>query len=424
VFFILIYSILNEKLFAGKDKKVLGLLFFLGFVPIGLFGLILLRLKFMGNLWAGSANGLWNATVKTLIQLITTSDAPVFSYFIIFYSTASLLLFLLIIIKKKDQNFFHQGSIVFLYLLAGNLGIILILGKIFHINYPEDRIGLYLFPLFLGCFLFLLDQAKVKNFYLLLLIVLPLYFLPAQFILRFNLTYFSFYFSDNIPYRFYNTVYSEYKSGEFPPTIGGYKGRHFCWSYLNYRKGGNLSEVYYSNYPGYECDFQIADISDNPAWRNYYDSVDYDKYSGRQLLKRRLPLKKILIASSPTFSTGGEVKPEFFQFFRSKVDSLAGQTLYLTYDMTLECPVKPFVAWVVATVNDSTGQNLLYERIPLDWLRTEWKGPGNNFRNVLFLSDLPQGSYNLDTYIWNMDKVPYRVSNGRFTLYKVIRDWK
>src|ERR1035438_9689001 len=80
--------------------------------------------------------------------------------------------------------------------------------------------------------------------------------------------------------------------------------------------------------------------------------------------------------------------------------------------MTLECPVKPFVAWVVATVNDSTGQNLLYERIPLDWLRTEWKGPGNNFRNVLFLSDLPQGSYNLDTYIWNMDKVPYRVSRS------------
>ena len=425
LFLILVYAILNEKLFAGKDRKVLALLFFLGFVPIGFLGLILIRLKLNGNLWAGSANGLWNATVRTLIKLITTSDAPIFSYFVVFYFIVACLLFLVLIIIEWKQKFFQNSSTVFFYLLTGNLVAITILGNAFKVNYPEDRIALYYFPLFLGCFLFLLDQAKaLKKFHLQLLLVIPLFFLPVQFFMRFNLTYLSFYIDDNIPYRFYDKVSADWQPGTLPPTIGGNKGRHFCWSYLDFRKGGKLSDVYSSSYPGYETDFQIVDINTNPGWRNYYDSVDYDKYSGRHLLKRKFPLKKVFISGSGIISSGGEIRPEFFRFYEAKVDSMVGKTLYLAYDMAIDCNVKPFVAWIVATINDRNGKNLLYERIPLDWLRTEWKGPKNNFLNVMFLSDLPPGSDNLVTYIWNMDKVPFRISNGMCSVFKVIPDWK
>lgn len=425
VFLILAYAILNEKMFAGKDNKVLARLFFLGFVPIGFLGLILIRLKLNGNLWGGSLNGLWNATVRTLIQMITTSNAPIFSYFVVFYFVVSCLLFLVLIIKGWKQKFIQNSSTVFFYLLTGNLIAIIILGNVFKINYPEDRIGLYFFPLFLGCFLFLLDQAKaLKKFHLNILLVIPLFFLPVQFFLRFNLTYLSFYISDNIPHHFYDKVYADRLPGTLPPTIGGYKGRHFCWSYLDFRNGGRLSDIYSSNYPGYEADFQIVNVNENPGWRYYYDSVDYDKYSGRHLLKRRLPLKKVFISGSGTISTGGEIVSGFFSFYEAKVDSLVGKTLYLTYDMAIDCNVKPFVAWIVATVNDSGGKNLLYERIPLDWLRTEWKGPKNNFLNIMFLSDLPPGSDKLATYIWNMDNVPFRISDGKCSVFKVIPDWK
>jgi hypothetical protein len=425
LFFILVYAILNEKLFAGRDRKVLALLFLLGVVPFVYLGLILIRLKMNGNLWAGSANGLWNATVKTVIKLLTISDIPVFRYFVVFYFIITCLLFLTLTIKGWKQKFFQSSSTIFFYLLTGNLVVILILGHVFHINYPEDRIGLYLIPLFPGAFLFLLDKINAgKKFKFLHLLVIPLFFLPAQFLMRFNVTYMSFYYDDNIPYRFYDKVYADLKPDTFPPTIGAYKGRHFCWSYLDFRHGGKLSDIYSSHYPGYESDFQIVDLKDNPAWLTLYDSVDYDKYSGRYLLKRKVPLKKVFISESGTISSKGEVNSDFFVLYESKVDSLAGKTLYLGYDLDIGSNATPLVAWVVATVTDSNGNILRYERIPLDWLRTEWKGATSRFLNVIFLNELPPGSCKLTATIWNIEHVHFRVNKGKCSVYRVIPDWK
>jgi hypothetical protein len=425
LFFILIYAILNEKLFAGMDRKVLSLLFFLGVIPLGFLGMILLRLKFNGNLWAGSANGLWNATVKTVIKMLTISDAPVFLYFVVVYFILACVLFFYFTIRGWKQKFFQSSSTVFFYLLTGNLVVILVLGHVFKINYPEDRIGLYLIPLFLGSLLFLIDQVnRKKKFNYLLLIAIPLLYLPAQFLVRFNVTYLSFYYDDNIPWRFYDKVYADLKPGTFPPTIGGYKGRHFCWSYLDFRHGGKLSDIYSSHYPGYESDFQIVDIKDNPGWLNLYDSVDYDKYSGRYLLKRKVPLKKVFNSGSGTISSKGEIHPDFFLFYETNVDSLVGKTLYLGYDMEIESGAKPFVAWIVATVSDKSGNILRYERIPLDWLRTEWKGSSVRFLNAIFLEELPPGSCKLSATVWNMQHAHFRVNKGKCAVYKVIPDWK
>ena len=425
IFLILAYAIVNEQAFSGKDRKVLGLLFFTGIIPFLFLGFILFRFKLNGNLWAPSANGIWNATVKTLIKLITASDAPVFGYFVAFYFIFSCLLFLMLLIREWKQKFFQSSQSIFFYLLTGNLLVIIFLGKIFKINYPEDRIGLYLFPMFIGCILFLLDPVKTgKKYPIHLLLVIPLFFLPVQFFMRLNLTYLSFYKSDNIPYRFYEKVYAGWIPGALPPTTGGYKDRQPCWSFQDFRKGGKLGDIYYSSYPGYEADFQLADLKDNPAWLKYYDSVDYDKVSGCHLLKRKFPLKKVFTSGSGTIFSGGEIVSQFFPLYETKVDSLTGKTLYLAYDMAIDCKVKPFAAWIVATINDSSGSILRYERIPLDWMRTEWKGPKNNFLNGLFLSDLPPGSDRLSTYIWNIEQVPFRINNGKCSVFSVIRDWE
>ena len=84
---------------------------------------------------------------------------------------------------------------------------------------------------------------------------------------------------------------------------------------------------------------------------------------------------------------------------------------------------KPFIAWIVAAVYDSAGSNLSYERISLDWLRPEWKAPNVDFLNTIFLANLPPGSKRLSTYIWNMETVPFRISDGKCSVFKVIRDW-
>jgi len=92
--------------------------------------------------------------------------------------------------------------------------------------------------------------------------------------------------------------------------------------------------------------------------------------------------------------------------------------------MAIDCNVKTFVAWIVATVNDSSGKNLQYERIPLDWLEDGMEGTKKQFPERYISQQPPPGSDNLVTYLWNMDKVPFRISNGKCSVFKVIPDWK
>jgi hypothetical protein len=142
------------------------------------------------------------------------------------------------------------------------------------------------------------------------------------------------------------------------------------------------------------------------------------------LLKRKSPLKKVFLSSSGLISSGEVSSSAFYTFYETRGDSLAGKTLYVSYDMCIDCKERPFVAWIVAAISDSNGKNLLYERIPLDWLRTEWHGLQNNFLNGMFLSNLPAGSAKISAYIWNLDGVPFRISNGNVSIYEVIPDWK
>jgi hypothetical protein len=277
---------------------------------------------------------------------------------------------------------------------------------------------LYFYPLFTGSLIFALDRVieRTKMHYAWLLL-LPFIFFPVNFIFSLNISYPFVYKVDNIPRRFYNKVLSSNVHGQFPPTIGGNRMRHFCWSYLDFRNGGKLSQVYWKTYPGNETDFVMADAQDIPKLRQYYETIDYDDISGRSLMKRKYPVSKILVQKMDGIDSKGITKKDFFNLFKRGTNDLKGNTIYVGYNLTILAKEKPFVAWITLSALDKNGKQLRYSFIALDWLRTSWNGEQSNLYNGTFLDHIPADADRIESYLWHSDKTKFRLTNGKVFIY-------
>ena len=422
ILFFLLLTLRNQAKFTRL--KLSTIILFIGIIPLIFFTFILLELRKNGTLYAGSLKGFWEVTVSTVINLLAPSYQHLLAILVVLMAVFCVLVFFYHLFKNPTAAFLGEKSNIFFYLVAGNILCSVVLARFFKVNYPEDRIGLYFLPFLSGAFLFLADKfLGGRNKYFGLVLSLPFLFFPLQFIQRFNLGYFTYYVSDNIPQRFYDKVYAHYIPGKLPPTVGGEKGRHFCWTYLDFRNGGRLTQVFSSDYPGYLSDFIIAGLNSNPGWRNVYDSIDHDEYSGRDLLIRKRPVKMVQLYEKSGISSGGITGGDFFTLYETKTDSLINSPLCLSLDLQIESKSKPFTTWIAAVVTGNNGENIYYEKIPLDWVREKWSGDSGHLLSLMLIGRIPQNAVKLSVYVWNMNKAPYSIENGKLRLSRIIPDW-
>jgi hypothetical protein len=227
---------------------------------------------------------------------------------------------------------------------------------------------------------------------------------------------------DKIPHRYYEEVKEHFQEGEYPPSVGGYKLRHFCWSYMGFKDGGNMSHIFSGSYPGLETDFHISKAEEIPNWRVYYDSLDYDKSSGLYLLKRKKPLEKVfLFGSGPrTYEPDSAL---WVSLLQRHCGNLTGKTLYLELDVHIYAEAKPFRSWIVAEVVSPEQTTLRYEFLALEWLKTDWTGDNGRIKNILLVNKLPENAYMLKVYLWNIDQVPYHIISSEVNVYSLIKDY-
>jgi len=416
----------NRQRIKWKILKI-GIIVFLVCLPVSFLAVYSFYLKNLGLLYYGSTSGFFNVTIGSLAYLLTGSHSPIFtSYFVILFILTFFVLLTIIIIKRTPTLTKHIGWIFFL-LLYGNMIATILLEKLIGVNYPEDRVGLYFYPLTIGSSLLLTDcvfrEIKSGLKWLLLLPYLPLLILPFHMAQTLNLAYTFNYKNDYLPQDFYTTVKASHKKGEFPPTIGAYRLRHFIWSMPDFQNGGTESQVYYSSYPGLEADYQIANLDDSPKWLEYYDTISSERINNRYLLKRKHFLERIPVYHSGEISSPGIISDEYFKIFQGPVDSLAGKTIYISVDITIDSPAMPFQSWIVFNVKDEKRNDLRYECIPLDWMRTTWQGEPSNFMNGMLLHDLPAQSDKLLVYLWNIRNDSFSVKNGKVIISRLERDY-
>jgi hypothetical protein len=407
--------------FSGKAegllRKLLNTLLLMGtgLPPLLFFTLISFKARELGLLYTGGSKGFFIDTVGTLLPKLTGLDNIV-----IYAVTALLFLFAAgyaVFRMIRERSLLLPGLVFFVF-MCGNMLFYWLLNRFLHVNYPGDRVVIYLFPFFIGALCFFAgDLAERTSHKAFLLILAPLLFFPVHFVYSINLTHAEFYIEDPIPVSFYNAVKADHKAGEYPPTVGGHRLGHFCWSFNDFSNGGTESQRTFEDYPGTIEEFQVADGTELDRFKDGYRVLLRYPPNDKYLLKRNVPLQRDLLASSGPITMDGEGSDEYCTLFSGSLDTLAEKNIYIGFTGTIESPSVPFEAWIVAEARDSTGNAVCYEKLALNWLRPEWKGEASHLKNGILIANLPASVRRLQVYLWNMKKVEFEVKNFRTEIY-------
>ncbi|MBN1199846.1 MAG: hypothetical protein JXA23_10875 [Bacteroidales bacterium] len=417
---IIIYLILFTG-FSGQFSSLkqritsLGWIIITGIPFLILFTMISFEFRAKGLLYTGGSNGIWKDTILSLVSKLFSSGNSLLLILVVLLF--SLILAVAIIRLAKEKQLFSP-KLIYLILLSGNLAGAILLHMVFRVNYPENRVALFLYPLFIGALCFAMDDlSRLLRSKAALISLIPLTLIPIHFFTHLNLSHASFYIEDLIPPGFYQAVKTSHQPGEYPPIVSGKRLTHFCWSFYDFCADGTESQISFTNYPEKFSDFQIADSGDLAFFGEDYLIVDSTSVNHRYLLKRIAPAQRRLIIQARGIHTPGMIEHEFFQLYSGKLPDVAGQSAYVGITAEIFSPVEPFHTWMVAEVSDSTGKSVQYERVSLYWFRPAWNESTKQFKNGFFLSRIPPGASNLKVYVWNIEKVPFRIENGSAELF-------
>lgn len=434
--FIAFHSLRFFKDYLNNFKK-LAVLFLTGIISLLVLWFCLKTsffLKENGLLYYGTLDGFWELTVKSMLLMFFEDNSMIAQLILIVFLAVLLIVYLIRFTEVKIQSFV-KPSFFYFWVLLGTVLAIQVLAHFMKVNYPEDRVGLYLYPLLIGAFIFGIDRITLpflRTYLPVFLLIIPFYAVTGGS----NLHYFSYIPKDSTPKRFYNTIQNAKNKGAYPVTVGGYKLRSFTYVTNLYgeQKNGNLLQMWdgliYKNeerdlevkqHPGMYADFLIAEKAEIKDILYLYDSIDYDKTSGQYLFKRNQEVELSLRKSIADISTNGENYNEFFDLFRDTLINFDGEGLFLGVNLHLKSWKQPFRGRVVCDVTSlTTGSQISYDFIPFDWLKFHWD-KDDEFLQSLYLTNIPENEkVTVTVYLWNVKKDPFVIDQGKVELFKIM----
>ena len=292
--------------------------------------------------------------------------------------------------------------------------------NLFNVNFPEDRVVLYLFPLVIGSMFFVFDSFKGRRSQYLYLTMIPLLFFPIHFISSINTSYVNGYYTEALPNRYYQTISAEHERSSVIPTIGGSNMRQFSWAYMNYMNGGHENSIDWRGYPDTVSMFQILEKSKYPYDLSGYDSIDHESYSGLTLFKRKQEVLKAKIKEI-NYSEPQYIKDsEYFNLLEVDVDTLANKGHYFKFSMSIVTEDTPITCWLVLQVLNNEKSTILYKYFPFNWLRHGFPNTLNNYSQSFYLEKLPEESDIIKIYIWNLDKKTYTLNSAKVEMSELL----
>lgn len=184
-----------------------------------------LKLKEAGALWWGSKKGLWEVTGKSVSENVffTSAESIKLGIIILF---ATLFAILIVSFLKKELKEFILGIQFWAFgLLLLSLLSTVLLVKMMDVNYPEDRVAMYLILLLIISMGTLFSELRNLKWTLLVLL-----WFPISFIAKTNLNTTVFSPKD----RIHNSFYHEIKKMVGPNDVltADYVA-HLCYSYAS-----------------------------------------------------------------------------------------------------------------------------------------------------------------------------------------------
>ena len=409
----------QRKNIPSVKKWIIPSFLFISFITISSAFLYLTKLKEYDAFYLVPENaGFLDSTVITLMNMLTGASN-------IFGLTVLLFLFAIMIfiasrqlINQKLNFLFSVNSIFLFVLLTSIIGIFLVV-ILLDVNYPEDRVAMYFFPLVIGSLFFVLDSVKSKKYRFLYLILIPLLFFPVHFMSSINVSYVNGYIIEAIPQRFYEAISSEHKKNNVMPTIGGSNMRQFAWTYINFINGGDENTIDWAGYPDTVSDFQILETNRYPFNLNSYDSIDYANYSNLTIYKRKKQVPKTKVEEINIYEPKCIIGNEYYNLL--EIDSISNKGYYFEFNVSIISADIPFTSWLVIQVVNNKNKTVVYKYIPFNWLKDGVINETSNFSQSIFLDKIPEDAYKIKIYIWNKDKKTFTLNSAHIDIFEIKR---
>jgi hypothetical protein len=406
----------NKKLKALFARISIILVF--GIAPIIGAVIYLFKLKAMNLLYYGISGGFWHVTIESLSfnSVGTNSNLTPFAVTLLFFVT--VIIGGIKLSKTKTVKGLSDPGFVFLLLLLFNILMFVSLHYLMDIKYPEDRVGLFFIPLFIGSLLFMVDYAihlTMEKY--LILIAVPLLYLPVHFISNINLSYTLYWKTTSLPKRFFDKVNGQNAHSGFPANIGMGNIDAILWDMLNYRASNKGNFANLIDPSSVSDDFLFANYKDNPKWQSLYDSLDYDPLSEKHLLKRKHPAPKTLFGYTQRISNDSLTTEPYFNFFEGYINKITGKEILVELNLTLKTQESPFYGIIVIDVIDNKHKSSYYIANPLNRIKVLWDGTDSNINLSFITKPIPENSLKLKVYLWNIKGQSYYIQDGELSAF-------
>lgn len=391
----ILFQIKSKQLFSIKNLLLLAVNF----------GLIFFWVKYAfylqenGALYYGSGNhSYWKTTFESLLDTVFIKHVAV--YIVVLISFAVLFVFWGVQLFRHKLKFLTGSTFGLCFLMLISLiAAFYFLKLFFHVNYPEDRTGLFFYILFILSIAFLLDEFELKFFSP--FCIFPLYFL-IHFAFNINFSKHAWGFYETMPKEFFDILLSEQKKSPRPITIGGHRVLELFYTFYNYNSEEKLNHMMPPELMSMNCDYYITWKKDKPYYDKYYTELAVAKHWNMVLLKRKTDIERELQLeiTEPKEFKGTE---EYYSFYE-KIDTtfISKDPVLAEFDISIAGAPKPLNAFLVLQV-DVDGQSKYFRRTALNWVRYDWNGV-EHFKTCIQTDSLPLQKSRLVAFLWNIDK--------------------
>jgi hypothetical protein len=355
-----------------------------------------------GVLDSGVGDDYWVVSFKSLIAWIFGTENGWIQILCILLFVLMMLALLRFVLKNKGSlNNFFQARFFYPSMLLLLIMAFYLQKKILHVNFPEDRTGLFFYIFYVLSFAFLLnDLPKIisQTIASILFISTGCYFL-----LTLNFSNFSSYFYQTMPKGIYDMLKSEYDQRQQIFSIGGHRVRELNYAFLNYRGGSVLNHMDDSEQMRMNCDYYFAMKREKPYYQFFYDEIAEDKKWDRVLLKRKEKIVRKEIYNLSHLPLVYKGNQEFFEFLRVNDSSFTSKNcLEVDIEIQFNKVPKPLNSFLVFSIDNRKNENIYYKRIPLNWIAYDLNNTSKYFK--LTCGKIPNDFGSLVVYLWNIDK--------------------
>jgi hypothetical protein len=412
---LILLFLLIQWLYKNELSKKQHLYLFLNYVLMIILMLPIIKfafdLKEYGAFYYGSLKGLWSVTGESLSMNILFYNQDWFKYLFI----ALLLLMCAHLIYRwrnvGSLQFFTEPTTVLAWFLLGNLIAIVLMAEILGINYPQDRVGMYLAILFVLLLSSVLYQYKKWHWLMLGMLFFPISFLP-----RINLSTSVFSPRDRIPEVIFDEVNSQLDAYT---TIYVDPIQKLTWSYHSRKLDSPnfiLTQEDFS--PTSDVILTYSEFYNDKHPPKNYEVIAYDKESSTIAFKRKSISHKKVIYRLPFEAL--ESQDEYISIFSSdSIDDFRNKKIqfHITAEMSAENKDLDFAFFTYSTY-DKAEKNIDYNDLNLRMIYGRKEEFLLNFNYEI--DQLKPNENEIRIYIWNPKHEKISLKNGVFEILELI----